>query len=168
MTINQKVDKNNEERKQEIAETNEKLEKTNETVVQVCEEIQNKINNVKNENKTMVEGLQQETVERCEQIKQEVHQIREENKEGIAQVQTDIGERMERVYNNLNNVESQVSTNKEKIEEIRRREIQLQEEVDSWRDRTCQNTHITNNDNRELINFRNYKRNPMEFLKRCV
>ena len=73
---------------------------------------------------------------------------------------------MERVYNNLNNVESQVSTNKEKIEEIRRREIQLQEEVDSWRDRTCQNTYITNNDNRELINFRNYKRNPMEFLKR--
>ena len=48
--------------------------------------------------------------------------MREENKEGIAQVQTDIGERMERVYYNLNSVEGQVSTNKEKIEEIRRRE----------------------------------------------
>ena len=35
--------------------TNEKLEKTNETVAQVREEIQNKINNIKYENKTMVE-----------------------------------------------------------------------------------------------------------------
>ena len=166
VTINQKVDKNNEERKQEIAETNEKLEKTNETVMQVREEIQNKINDIQNENKTMVEGLQQETVERCEKIKQEVHQIREENKEGITQVQTDMGERLERVYDNLNNVESQIDTNKSKIEEIRRREIQTQEEVDSWRDRTCQHNHIINNDNRESINFRSYKRNPMEFLKR--
>ena len=35
VTINQKVDQNNEERKLEIAETNEKLEKTNETVIPV-------------------------------------------------------------------------------------------------------------------------------------
>ena len=60
VTINQKVDQNNEERKLEIAETNERLEKTNETVIQVREELQNKINNIQNENKTMVEGIQQE------------------------------------------------------------------------------------------------------------
>ena len=109
----------------------------------------------------MVEGLQQETVENYEKIKQEVHQKREENKEGITQVQTARGERLERVYDNLDNMESQISTNKSKIEEI-----QIQEEVDSWRDRTCQHNHITNHNNRESINFRSYKRNPMEFLKR--
>ena len=59
-----------------------------------------------------------------------------------------------------------VNKNKNKIEEISRRELQIQEEVDSWRDRTCQHNHVTNHDNRESINFRNYKRNPMEFLKR--
>ena len=77
-----------------------------------------------------------------------------------------MGERLERVYGNLNNVESQINTNKNKIKEISRCELQIQEEVDSWRDRTCQHNHITNHDNRESINFRNYKRNPMEFLKR--
>ena len=80
--------------------------------------------------------------------KRQVHQIREENKEGIIQVQTDMGERLERVYDNLDNMESQISTNKSKIEEI-----QIQEEVDSWRDRLCQHNHITNHDNRETINF---------------
>ena len=63
-------------------------------------------------------------------------------------------------------MEGQINTNKNKIEEISRRELQLQEEVDSWRDRTCQNSHTNNHENRESINFRNYKRNPMEFLKR--
>ena len=81
------------------------------------------------------------------------YKVREENKEGITQVQTDMGERLERVYGNLNNVEGQINTNKNKIEEISRRELQLQEEVDSWRDRTCQHNHITNHDNRESINF---------------
>ena len=62
--------------------------------------------------------------------------IRDRNKEGITQIQTDMGERLERVYGNLNSMEGQINTNKNKIEEISRRELQLQEEVDSWRDRT--------------------------------
>ena len=66
----------------------------------------------------MVEGIQQETVGKYEKIKQEVHQIREENKEGITQIQTDMGERLERVYGNLNNMEGQINTSKNKIEEI--------------------------------------------------
>ena len=77
-----------------------------------------------------------------------------------------IRDRLERVYGNLNSMEGQINTNKNKIEEISRRELQLQEEVDSWRDRACQNRHTNNQENRESINFRNYKRNPMEFLKR--
>ena len=63
-------------------------------------------------------------------------------------------------------IRDRINTNKNKIEEISRRELQLQEEVDSWRDRTCQHSHTNNHENRESINFRNYKRNPMEFLKR--
>ena len=65
-----------------------KSEKTNETIVQVREELHNKINDTKIENKTLVEEIQKETVEKYEQIKNEVHQVREENKEGITQIQT--------------------------------------------------------------------------------
>ena len=73
------------------------------------------------------------------------------------------------VYGNLNSMEGQINTNKNKIEEINRRELQLQEEVDSWRDRTCQNSHTNNHENRESINFRNYKRNPcLLYTSRCV
>ena len=41
-----------------------------------------------------------------------------------------MGERLARVYGNLNSMEGQINTNKNKIEEISRRELQLQEEVD--------------------------------------
>ena len=86
---------------------------------------------------------QPDTKEKCEQTKQETHQIREENKEEIPRVCTDIGERMEGVYKNMNNIDNQVSNNKEKIVEICRRELQLQEEVGSWRDRPCHSTHTS-------------------------
>ena len=65
------MDQNNEERKLEIAETNEKLVRTNKTVIQVREELQNKINDIQNESKTVIEEIQQETVGKYEKIKQE-------------------------------------------------------------------------------------------------
>ena len=73
---------------------------------------------------------------------------------------------MEGVYSNLNKINSKDDKNKQRIDEMHRREEMLQEEVDAWRDRPCNSNHIINNDNRETINFRNYKRNPIEFLKR--
>ena len=39
------------------------------------QELQNKINDTKMENKTLVEEIQQETVEKYEQIKNEVHPV---------------------------------------------------------------------------------------------
>ena len=73
---------------------------------------------------------------------------------------------MEGVYSNLNKIDSKVDKNKQRIDEMHRREESLREEVDAWRDRPCNTNHIINTDNRDTINFRNYKRNPIEFLKR--
>ena len=42
----------------------------------------------------------------------------------------------------------------------------MQEELDLLQDKPCHSTQIINSDNRELINFRSYRRNPMEVLKR--
>ena len=90
----------------------------------------------------------------------------DEQQKEITEIRTDIGERMEGVYNNFNRVDSQVKKNQGRIEEIHQREVKLQEVVDSWQDRTCHSTHVINNESRELINFRNHRRNPMGFLER--
>ena len=42
----------------------------------------------------------------------------------------------------------------------------MQEELDALREKPCNNTHIITSKNREVINFRSYRRNPIEFLKR--
>ena len=82
------------------------------------------------------------------------------------EIQTDVSERVERVYTNLNKVDGQIQENREKIQGISQRERQMQEELDALREKPCNNTHIITSENWELINFRSYRRNPMEFLKR--
>ena len=42
----------------------------------------------------------------------------------------------------------------------------MQEELDALREKPCSSTHIFTNENREVINFKSYRRNPIEFLKR--
>ena len=42
----------------------------------------------------------------------------------------------------------------------------MQEELDALREKPCHSTHIITNENREVINFRSYRRNPIELLKR--
>ena len=56
--------------------------------------------------------------------------------------------------------------NKEKIEELRQREIlQMREEIEIIRNRPAQGPYIQPTDNRDVINFKNYKKNPIEFLE---
>ena len=82
------------------------------------------------------------------------------------EIQTDISEQVERVYTTINKVDVQTQENKEKIQGISQRERQMQEELDALREKPCNNTHIITSKNREVINFRSYRRNPIEFLKR--
>ena len=99
-------------------------------------------------------------------MNQDIHQVREENQKEIAVIRIDLGERMEGVYSNLNKIDSKVDKNNQRIDEMHRREEKLQEEVDAWCDRPYNTNHIISTDSRDTINFRNYKRNPIEFLKR--
>ena len=66
------------------------------------------------------------------------------------------------MYINLNKIDSKVDKNKQRIDEMHRLEETLREEVDAWRDRPCNSHHVINTDNKDTINFRNYKRNPIE------
>ena len=56
--------------------------------------------------------------------------------------------------------------NREKIQGISIREKQKQDELDALREKPYNNTQFITSENREIINFRSYRRNPIEFLKR--
>ena len=67
----------------------------------------------------------------------------------------------------LTRYEEKLITTREKIEEIQRREIpQLREELEIIGNRPTLVSHLQHMDNREAINCKLYKRNPMEFLER--
>ena len=50
--------------------------------------------------------------------------------------------------------------------ELDQREKNLQERLEALRDTPILNTHTCHGENREVINFQDYRRNPMEFLER--
>ena len=54
------MDKNNEERKQEIAKTNEKLERTKKSIVHVSVELDKRIDQVENDNRIRATEIRQE------------------------------------------------------------------------------------------------------------
>ena len=110
------------------------------------EGILSKIKAVEDEGRIARDELQLITTIECTRNKQEVlKKLEEKHKE----IQGDVSERVERVYTNLN-----------------QQERQMQEELDALRDKPCNNAHIITSENRELINVRSYRRNPIEFLER--
>ena len=69
--------------------------------------------------------------------------------------------------NNLGQVRHQINSNKEKIEEIQKIElINFREELEVLRNRPMSYTHIPLGENRETINFKEYRENRLEFLER--
>ena len=101
-TINQKVDKNDEERKQEIAKTNERLEQVNETLERDRVDLGAKINHVKEGNRVQMAVIQKE-------------------QENLEKVQKQCGERCDHIDAAVTNKTGQVHQNQEEIELIRTR-----------------------------------------------
>ena len=83
------------------------------------------------------------------------------------QIQEKCGERCEKLDASVNKVRGQAIYNKERIEELQKREIpKIQEELERMRERPVHISAVQNFDNREGINFKVYQKNPMEFLER--
>ena len=82
------------------------------------------------------------------------------------EVRKDVSERIQRTYDIANRLDEQIRTNKNNIQEIDQREKNLQERLEALRDTPILSTHTCHSENREVINFQNYRRNPMEFLER--
>ena len=148
-TISRKVDRLNEAVKQQIAETNERLDRTNEALLQFREDIITQINNVEDNNRIRIEVVQQETQEK------------------VAKLQESISEQIEHLDNNIGQIRSQVNRNNERIDDIQGRElINIGEELEILHNQPMCYTQNTIPDSRDTINFRDYKRNPIEFLER--
>ena len=147
-TLQKELTEYREEKKQTIMETKEKIERTNETVMQVREEILNKVNEAEGESKRRIEGLQQKTTEKFEQV------------------QTRVEERYNQLDASVSKVKGTTTAHEGNIEESRVRELRLQEEINALKDRPLMSSHVSCSDNREIVNFKNHKRNPIEFLER--
>ena len=78
-----------------------------------------------------------------------------------------IRDRCEEISASVDTVRTLTVANREKIEELRQREIvQMREEIEVIRNRPIQGQYIQPTDNRDAINFKNYRKNPIEFLAR--
>lgn len=114
------------------------------------------IQTVRDEVKAHIEDLEEETTHKIESIRQENKEEREYTNARITTINKDIGQ-----MNGL------IDINKDNIEEIRKHELVLvKEELERIRNRPV---HIATGimaEHKETINFKNHKRNPMEFLAR--
>ena len=79
----------------------------------------------------------------------------------------DFGEKCREIDTAVSDVRGQGQHNKNKIEEIQKREIaKISEELEVINNRPPIILQYQHMDNREVINLKQYRRNPMEFLER--
>lgn len=147
--INRRMDQYNELVKQQIEETREQIQATNDALHQFREEVTNQINNVEDNSRIRVEILQHENQEKLEQVKNH------------------ITNQVEQINHEVCTIKNQIMENKTQIEEIQRREINnIKEELEVLRDRTTRYATCSRESDRDVVKFKEYRRNPMEFLDR--
>ena len=120
-------------------------------------------------NDTRFETMEERTVETKQSVQtldNKVRQNQDEIMKEVGEVRKDVSKRIQRTYDIANRLDEQIRTNKNNIQEIDQREKNLQERLEALRDTPILSTHTCHSENREVINFQNYRRNPMEFLER--
>ena len=184
----EQLTKNKEELSKKIDDSIVDSNKKTELISQRIEENNEKLNTKIEEEITWVRREITEVHERCELNQQELQQAKEnlhtrintieenhlnkfeliaKKQEDLTQAQTNLGTKCEEITATVNDVRDQVHSDKEKMAEVQRREFNnFREEINLFRSQPIQMTGIPNMDNRETINFKTYKKNPMEFIER--
>ena len=174
------MDENNQRLREELREVNqESMNKVDERIDLAKEEWNKKIMETK---KSIVKKLEQEVVvvnqqirevdERCRQTENEVLEVREVITKEITQVQeqqkTKLEETKKFALEEVNKVRTQVTERCDGVEaamsNITGQVRQSQEEIELIRNRPSVYHNFPMSENREWLNFRQYKRKPMEFL----
>ena len=76
--------------------------------------------------------------------------LKQETQERIEKLQDNVNEQIDHIGNNLGQVQHQVTSSKERIEEIQQRELINIRELEVLRHRTMSYTHIPLGENRPL------------------
>ena len=157
------------------------MNKLDERIELAKEELNKKITDTK---KSIVKKLEQEVVvvnqqirevdERCRQTENEVLEVREVINKEITQVKehqrTKLEENKIFALEEINKVRTHVTERCDGVEaamtNITGQVRQSQEEIEIIRNRPTGYNHFPMSENREWLNFRQYKRKPMEFLAR--
>ena len=135
--------------REEIIEVNKRCEQQDQDLKRTREEVDGKIDTMEEVTEARIESLKRL------------------NQDEIKRVRIDVGERCEEVSTSVDAVRNLTVANRERIEELRQQEIvQMREEIEVIRNRPIQGQYLLPNDNRDVINFKNYRRNPIEFLAR--
>ena len=98
--------------------------------------------------------------------KRRVEGLQKETNHKIEQIQTRVEEKYSKLDASVSEVKDTTTAQEGKIAEFRVRELRLQEEINALKGRPLISSHISCSENREAINFKNYKRNPIEFIER--
>ena len=89
-----------------------------------------------------------------------------ENNDQLDGIKSNINSTFTDFNETIENVKNQFHNQGEKLENLQQLQTNLQGEVDRMGSRSTCNTQHTIQDSRESVNFRDYRRNPLEFLGR--
>ena len=91
--------------------------------------------------------------------------IQQEPQEKLDEIQSNMSGRMTKISDEVDQVKNQVNGNKEKIESMQHIQLNIQEEMDRLNIRPTCSTHHTTLENRDSVNFKDYRKYPIEFLE---
>ena len=180
--INEKIDSSNERTKEEFREIHEKIirmsESINDGIDKINDNTDEKIKNIKetisqrvDQTKEELIGLKEELTTRINNMeinnKISVTEVQAETQEKLDEVQINIAGRIEIVNNEITQIKTQVDQNKGTVENIQNQElINIKESIENLQNRPMYLAHHIAPDQKENINFKIYRGNPIEFLGR--
>ena len=92
--------------------------------------------------------------------------IRQENHDQLDNIKSSINCKFTDFHETVENVKNQFHSQVKKLDNLQQLQTNLQGDVDRIGSRSTCNTQHAIQDSRESVNFRDYRRNPLEFLGR--
>lgn len=141
----------------------EQIEVYQTEVNQHLQEFNDKWDQTQTEIQQVKEDLQVQMIHSEEELRSQITEVRRLNKEEITHNAIQIDENR----TEISRVHNIAMSNRVSIDEIKFQEMsQIKDELDLLRTRPMLDAHHTTQELRDTINFKNHKRNPMEFITR--
>lgn len=158
--LKQEIVSNNERLENKIVELQLASEKQAEKTSQGIDEARLEIEQFKNNVTTQVKEIENKCTRNSDNLEQKLT-------EQMLRREEELEDRLITIDVEIKQIEGQAVDNKEEIEKMKQQEIvDIRKELEEIRNRATPIINYHTKDNSELLNFREYKRNPIEFLNR--